>query len=160
MIYINFDRFTKQIKEITDNKKQYLELLLVGDEQESMIDKYLQNGTMFVLFDDNPRAVCVVMQKYPTVLEIKNLAVAPAYQKRGYGSYMLNHIFKTYKNTMNTILVGTGENENTISFYIKNGFVYSHKIENFFVENYDRPIFENGRQLKDMIYFKLSFKQF
>ncbi len=149
-----------QIQEITENKKQYLDLLLVGDEQESMIDKYLDTGTMFVLFDENPRAVCVVVQKYPTVLEIKNLAVLPDYQNRGYGSYMLNHVFKMYKDRMNTILVGTGENEKTISFYIKNGFVYSHKIENYFVENYDKPIFENGRQLKDLIYLKLSFQQF
>ena len=149
-----------QIKEITENKKQYLDLLLIGDEQESMIDKYLPDGTMFVLFDEEPRAVCVVIQKYPTVLEIKNLSVYPEYQNRGYGSFMLNHIFKTYRDSMNTFLVGTGENEKTISFYIKNGFVYSHKIENFFTENYDHPIFENGRQLKDMIYLKLSFHQF
>ena len=61
---------------------------------------------------------------------------------------------------MNTILVGTGENENTLSFYIKNGFVYSHRVENYFVENYDHPVIENGRQLKDLIYLKLSFGQF
>ena len=148
------------IKEIKGNKKQFLDLLLVGDEQENMIDKYLSEGTMFVLFDEDPRAVCVVLQKYPTVLEIKNLAVYPKYQNRGYGGFMLNHIFKTYKDTMNTILVGTGENEKTISFYIKNGFVYSHKIDNFFIDNYDHPIVENGRKLKDMIYLKLAFNQF
>ena len=73
---------------------------------------------------------------------------------------MLNHIFKIYKDKMNTILVGTGENENTLSFYIKNGFVYSHRVENYFVENYDHPVIENGRQLKDLIYLKLSFGQF
>ena len=63
---------------------------------------------------------------------------------------------------MNTILVGTGENEKTISFYIKNGFVYSHKIENYFVENYDKryvlEIFQSNRQarelLKDELYDK------
>lgn len=31
-------------------KKQYLELLLLGDEQESMIDRYLEWGEMFVMF--------------------------------------------------------------------------------------------------------------
>lgn len=148
-----------QIKEIQENKKEYLKLLLIGDEQESMIDTYI-DGTMYVLFDDDARAVCIVKQKYPTVLEIKNLAVYPEYQNRGYGSFMLNHIFKIYKDKMNTILVGTGENENTLSFYIKNGFVYSHRVENYFVENYDHPVIENGRQLKDLIYLKLSFGQF
>ena len=31
------------------NKKQYLDLLLLADEQESMIDRYLKRGDMFVL---------------------------------------------------------------------------------------------------------------
>ena len=73
-----------QIKEIQENKKEYLKLLLIGDEQESMIDTYI-DGTMYVLFDADARAVCIVKQKYPTVLEIKNLAVYPEYQNRGYG---------------------------------------------------------------------------
>ena len=39
-----------EIKEITQNKKAYLSLLLLADEQESMIDKYLTKGQMYVLF--------------------------------------------------------------------------------------------------------------
>lgn len=39
------------IREITDNKKPYLSLLLLADEQESMIDRYLERGTMYVLED-------------------------------------------------------------------------------------------------------------
>ena len=41
-----------QITEIKENKKEYLELLLLADEQENMIDRYLEKGTMYVL-DDN-----------------------------------------------------------------------------------------------------------
>ena len=40
------------IIEITENKKEYLTLLLLADEQEDMIDRYLDNGRMYVL-DDN-----------------------------------------------------------------------------------------------------------
>lgn len=32
------------IKQITENKKQLIDLLLLGDEQESMIDRYLEQG--------------------------------------------------------------------------------------------------------------------
>ena len=35
------------------NKKQYLDLLLLADEQESMIDRYLKRGDMFVLAENN-----------------------------------------------------------------------------------------------------------
>lgn len=33
-----------KIVEITENKKQYLDLLLLADEQETMIDRYLYKG--------------------------------------------------------------------------------------------------------------------
>lgn len=49
-----------KIKRITQNKKQYLDLLLLADEQENMIDKYLESGDMFALFDDDLKSVCVV----------------------------------------------------------------------------------------------------
>ena len=41
-----------RIVEVTENKKQYLDLLLLADEQEDMVDRYLYKGKMFVL-DDN-----------------------------------------------------------------------------------------------------------
>ena len=48
------------IKQINQNKKEFLDLLLLADEQESMIDKYLERGDMFALEDDGVKAVCVV----------------------------------------------------------------------------------------------------
>ena len=33
--------------EVTDHKKQYLDLLLLADEHEDMIDRYLDNGMMY-----------------------------------------------------------------------------------------------------------------
>ena len=48
------------IREIHENKKQFLPLLLLADEQEDMIDRYLERGTMYVLEDGGVRAECVV----------------------------------------------------------------------------------------------------
>ena len=45
-----------EILKITSGKKKYLELLLLGDEQESMIDRYLERGDMFVLDDCGVKA--------------------------------------------------------------------------------------------------------
>ena len=45
------------ITQITENKKQYLDLLLLADEQESMIDRYLERGELFVLEDEGVKAV-------------------------------------------------------------------------------------------------------
>ena len=38
-----------KIIEVKENKKQYLDLLLLADEQEDMVDRYLDNGKMYVL---------------------------------------------------------------------------------------------------------------
>ena len=43
-----------ELQIITENKKQYLDLLLFADEQESMIDSYPERGNMYALYDDSP----------------------------------------------------------------------------------------------------------
>ena len=53
-----------------------------------------------------------------------------------------------------TLTLGTGDNEKTLNFYKKRGFVKTHTIKNFFIDNYSHPIFENGKQLVDMICLK------
>ena len=60
------------ISEIKENKKQYLSLLLLADEQEDMIDRYINKGTMYVLDDDGVKCECVVTDEGGGVLEIKN----------------------------------------------------------------------------------------
>lgn len=74
-----------EIIQITNHKKQYLELLLLADEQESMIDRYLDRGEMFVLEDNGVKAVCVVTDEGNGVCELKNIAVNPGSQRQGYG---------------------------------------------------------------------------
>ena len=41
-----------ECKGIKENKKKYLDLLLLADEQEDRIDRYLGTGTMDVVEDD------------------------------------------------------------------------------------------------------------
>ena len=43
-----------------------------------------------------------------------------------------------------------------LSFYKSCGFSESHIIQNFFTDNYDHPMFEDGKQLVDMIYLKIE----
>lgn len=143
-----------EIKEIYNNKKKYLDLLLLADEQESMIDRYLERGTMFVLDDDGVKAECVVTDEGDGILEIKNIAVVPNYQSRGYGKTLIRHIENKHRDRFSELQVGTGDSPLTIPFYEKCGFQRSHIIPNFFLDNYDHPIIEAGVQLRDMVYLK------
>ena len=49
-----------EIKIINENKKQFIDLLLLADEQESMIDRYLERGELFALYDNDLKSICVV----------------------------------------------------------------------------------------------------
>lgn len=149
-----------KITEVTQNKKEYLPLLLLGDEQESMIDRYLTRGKMLLLQTDAvPVGVCVFTDEGDGVFEIKNIAVSKAFQRCGYGKQLLTIAENTCRACGGTVLqVGTGESPLTVPFYEACGFRYSHRIPNFFTENYDHPIFEGGVQLRDMVYFKKSLK--
>ena len=143
-----------QFIEVTENKKRYLPLLLLADEQEDMIDRYLERGTMYVLEDGGVRCECVVTDEGEGVLEIKNLATAPEYQGKGYGKRMIDFLAQRYRGQYRLLQVGTGDSPLTIPFYETCGFVRSHRVPNFFTDNYDHPIFEAGVQLVDMIYLQ------
>lgn len=142
--------------EIAENKKQYLDLLLLADEQESMIDKYLDRGTMYALDDDGIKAVCVVTDEKNGILEIKNIAVRPDCQRKGYGKQLIRFIRNKYKDFFAILQVGTGDSSLTIPFYESCGFHKSHIVKNFFLDNYDHVIYEGGKQLVDMVYLQMK----
>jgi GNAT superfamily N-acetyltransferase len=88
------------------------------------------------------------------VLEIKNLAVAPAHQRKGYGRRMIAAMEERYQDRFFVLQVGTGESPLTLPFYEKCVFAVSHRIKNFFTEHYDHPIGEGGVRLVNMAYLR------
>ncbi|MBZ9571526.1 GNAT family N-acetyltransferase [Methanobrevibacter sp. TMH8] len=144
-----------KILKIKENKKEFLDLLLLADEEEEMIDKYLEDGELFTLYDDDLKSLCVLTSLKDSY-ELKNIATYPQYQNQGYGQKLIEFIidYCKCKNKFKSIYVGTGDCEKIINFYEKCGFEKSHKISNFFVDNYKKPIFEDDKQLIDMIYLK------
>ena len=59
-----------EVIEVIENKKAYIELLLLADEQEDMIDRYLDKGKMYLLDDKGIKCECVVTNEGDGVLEI------------------------------------------------------------------------------------------
>lgn len=145
-----------KIKQITTNKKDFIDLLLLADEEERMIDKYLERGDVFALYAKNSvRSICVVTCEKNGVYEIKNMATEPSSQRMGYASYLIEYISSFYREKKSqSIIVGTGYGTSTVDFYKKCGFKESHIVKNFFTDNYINPIVEDGVHLVDMIYLK------
>ena len=142
------------VTRIKENKKKYLDLLLLADEQEDMIDRYLERGSMYVLEDEGVKCECVVTDEGNGILEIKNIATIPDAQRKGYAKRMIEFLIREYSGRYSILQVGTGDSPLTIPFYEKCGFIRSHVLPNFFTDNYDHPIYECGVQLVDMIYLQ------
>ena len=143
-----------EIRKVETDKKRYLDFLLLADEQEDMVDRYLERGTMYVLEDDGVKAECVVTDEGDRILELKNIAVEPAAQGKGYGKALIDFLIETYAGQYSVLQVGTGDSPATLPFYEACGFCRHHLVKNFFVEHYDHPIFEGGVRLVDMVYLQ------
>ena len=122
-----------KIIEVKENKKQYLDLLLLADEQEDMVDRYLDKGKMYVLDDIGAKCECVITDEGNGILEIKNIATVPEYQGKGYARALIEFVINNYRGKYSILQVGTGDSPLSIPFYEKCGFVRSHSIPNFFI---------------------------
>ncbi|MDN7025826.1 GNAT family N-acetyltransferase [Methanoculleus sp. FWC-SCC1] len=143
-----------KIEHIWEDRKRFLDLLLAGDEQESMIDTYLDRGDMFTLYDDGLRSVCVVTCEGDGICELKNIATYEGFRGQGYGRRLIEYIFEHYRGRCRVMLVGTGDCPRILRFYERCGFRVSHRVENFFIDHYDHPIFDCGERLVDMVYLR------
>lgn len=140
-----------RIDRITADKKQYIDLLLIGDESEPMINRYLDRSDLYILFlSDIPAACCAVTRESASLVEIRNIAVLPAHRRKGLGHALLKFVEHRYDGC--DICLGTGATPSTLRFYQSAGYRYSHRIANFFTDNYDHPIIEEGILLQDMLY--------
>lgn len=145
-----------KIEPITTGKKRYIDLLLLADEQETMVDRYLERGELFVMSadDGDPVCVAVVTDEGSCCCELKNLAVVPSRQRNGHGREMIEFLCRYFGRRFAFMQVGTGDSPRTVAFYGACGFVYSHSVPDFFTLHYDHPIVEEDRTLRDMLYFR------
>ncbi len=143
------------IRQVKTNKKRYLDLLLLADEQEDMVDRYLERAELYVL-EEEGRAVaqCAVTDEGAGVLELKSLSVLPEFQRKGYGRALIRFVEETYRGKFRLLQVGTGDSPLTLPFYRRCGFTESHRVKDFFTQNYDHPILEDGVLLTDMVYLR------
>ncbi len=144
-----------EIREIESGKESYMKLLLIGDESEKMIMRYLGRGRMWAGFlNGEPVAVCVATVESPRVIEVKNLAVTADSRRKGLGRKMLLHVESVFPGK--SFQLGTGETPSTLHFYHSCGYRYSHRLPDFFLLNYPFPIIEEGVELRDMVYLVKS----
>ena len=136
-----------------DEKRKYWDLLLLADPEEEAVLKYLDRGRMFVVESKGQGvAEAVVAEREDGQLELKNLATDPANQHQGHATQLIEYIRTAFAGKYDKLYVGTAWE----GLYERWGFEYAYTVKNFFVDNYQEMIFDEGRQCIDMIYFVMD----
>lgn len=130
-----------------------MELFLIADPEEDNILGYLHNSLVYVAkIGDDVVGGYILQAIGHDLYELKNIAVSGAYQKKGIGTKLLNHMISVVKELDGkSIEVGTGTFGYQLSFYQRAGFRLDRIDKGFFLLNYTEPVFENGIQHKDMV---------
>lgn len=145
----------EEVRKISSGKKAYLPLLLEADPSEAMIDRYLEDGEMYVLMlGGQPAAVAVVGQAEGDVCELYNLATAKELRGRGLASRLVRHLLRLYKPRCRRMRVGTSKE--LIPFYERFGFRYSFTRRDFFLDEGYAGVTFDEPDLRDMEVLELE----
>lgn len=143
----------------TTNEQIPYDLLLLSDDTIEAINKNLDKGELFVAkINDETIAAFILKVIAVDSIEIKNIAVLENQQGKGIGTTLLSYITaNATQRGFKKLLVGMCDRcDKEIEFYKKSGFKIVGIRENFFIDNYKEPIYENGGQIKDMVVLSIN----
>ncbi|KGR77276.1 GNAT family N-acetyltransferase [Ureibacillus manganicus] len=142
------------IRELNEQEKPPMDLLLLADPSIKIVEGYLERGDCFIAeMDSEIIGVYVLLPTRPETVEIVNVAVAEDYQGKGLGKLLvLDAIQRTRTGGYKTIEIGTGNSSiSQLALYQKCGFRITSVDRDFFIKHYSDEIYENGIQCIDMI---------
>lgn len=141
-------------RKLSSNDPMPYELLLLADPSKEIVDRYLKNsGVYTAILDGESVGVIVLFPISSNEIEIKNVAVNPALQGQGIGTYLIENVIQlaTSKNKK-SLHIGTANSSiGQLSLYQKLGFEIMEIKKDFFVDNYPQPIYENNIQAKHLL---------
>ena len=146
-----------RVEHIIENKTEYMDLLLLTDPQRDMIDRYLDTGDMFALYEGKELCtLAVVTVSGNRECEIRNLVTTYGNGGKGYTRAMIHYLSERYRSGCDSMYAGTWNDNESLRIYKKCGFVEVDRQADYFVKNYKESIFLDGKQMKDRICMKKS----
>ena len=142
------------ITRLKNNESAPMPLLLLADPSEKNILKYLDHSDIYVALENEIMIGVYVLKNIgPSKVELMNIAVAESHQGMGVGKALVQHAIEAAKNSrMQSIELGTGNSSiQQLALYQKCGFRMKEIVHDYFIEQYDEPIYENGIQCRDMV---------
>ncbi|KRL37887.1 GNAT family N-acetyltransferase [Liquorilactobacillus uvarum] len=147
-----------QFKEINKLTEEHYQLLLDADPSRKMLMNYTKRSICIEARQEEVfSGVMLLLPTRPETIEIINIAVVKQFRNHGIGQRLLKCAQNWAKQKgYRVIEIGTGSTSfGQLYLYQKNGFRICGIDKNFFVEHYERPIFENKLRLRDMIRLRL-----
>ncbi|WP_079913676.1 GNAT family N-acetyltransferase [Paenibacillus sp. 32352] len=145
------------IRELKPGEPYPMDLLLLADPEEPVIRTYIDRCRCYVMEHEGVIAgVVALLPTRPLTVEIMNIAVLENMQGQGLGKRLLTHAIQAAKEQgCHTIEIGTGNSSvGQLHLYQRCGFRIHGVDMDYFVRNYEEPIYENGLQCRDMIRLK------
>jgi len=131
-----------------------LDLLLLADETIEQINKYIDDSVFFAAVDESILiGAAAVRENDAETAEIVNIAVAEGRQNQKIGRGLIGRVISYCKEQgFSRILIKTGNGGlGQIALYQKSGFRMKSIVPDYFTENYDEPIYENGIECRDQL---------
>lgn len=142
-----------EVRLVPQNPEQLLNILLLADPDPKHVAKYIDNSDIFTITVGQQILGVLAVQKIDErAIELKNVAVLPAYRQRGLASYAISNLFERYHQLgYSQMRVGTANSSiDNLRFYQKLGFRLNNIVPNYFAD-YDQPIFENEIKALDLV---------
>ncbi|MEM9324423.1 MAG: GNAT family N-acetyltransferase [Bacteroidota bacterium] len=95
------------IRRLQPGERIPYDLLLLADPSRKMIDSYLTGSEVYLLQQAQVTLGILALSRHGHALEVKNVAVAPDYQRQGVGSYLLEHAIRIASSKALEIRIGT-----------------------------------------------------
>lgn len=144
------------IREHRPDEPMTYDLLLLADENQALIDKYLPDSQVHVLETGGKVIGVGVLQINDTAGEIMNIAIAPNHQRSGLGRALLKALAEAARQQgVQRLRIATGNcGIGQIALYQQEGYDLMAIDRNYMLRNYPNPIWENGIQCKHQLIFE------
>ena len=149
-----------KIRKLHPTETPPMDLLLEADPSITKIESYLRHGSSFIAeINNHISGIYVLLPINSDTAEVINISVREADQGKGIGKKLIHHAIEQARaQSYARLEVGTGNSSiDQIAFYQKCGFRMTAIDHDFFLRHYEKPIFENGIQCRDMVRFHYKF---
>jgi ribosomal protein S18 acetylase RimI-like enzyme len=149
-----------KIRKLNQDETPPWDLLTLADPSRMNVESYVKNSAVYVGEESGElMGVYVLKETQKVVAEIMNIAVQEAFQNIGLGKKLLGHaIEEASKRGYARLEIGTGNSSiHQLKLYQQCGFRIVGVDFDYFIRNYDEPIFENGLVCRDMIRLCYTF---